>query len=465
MEPTDTLEETTIETFSDQLRGQVLQPGDEGYDEARTVWNAMIDREPAIIARCTGAADVMTAVNFARDLELLLSVKGGGHNVAGKAVCDDGLMIDLSPMNSVRVDPDAEIARVGGGATWRDVDHETQAFGLATTGGVMSETGVGGLTLGGGNGQLARTHGLACDNLRSIDVVTANGELVRASEEENPDLFWGMRGGGGNFGIATSFEFDLHEVGPEVLAGRRLYPFEAVPAALRFYREFMADAPDEVNCIAFFFQGNPAMGLPEQLHGETLLSLSAFYSGGIEAGKDALRPLREFGEPIVDTIQPTPYTVVQQGVDELYKAGHRNYWKSDFYNELSDELIDTLVEHIDPLPSPLSTAYFEWLEGAIAKVDHEATAFPHRDKQMMFTISPKWTDPERDDELIEWAQEFHDALTPYAADGVYMNYLERDEDERIGEAYGDRYERLVELKNEWDPNNLFQMNQNIEPTV
>lgn len=463
MTTTHPLEETTIQTFSDQIHGEVLQPGDDGYDEARSVWNAMIDKEPAAIARCTGAADVITAVDYARESDLLLSVKGGGHNVAGKAVCDDGLMIDLSPINSVRVDPDAQTARVGGGAIWRDVDHETQAFALATTGGIMSETGVGGLTLGGGNGHIARKYGLACDNLRSIDVVTADGELVRASEEENPGLFWGLRGGGGNFGIATSFEFDLHEVGPEVLAGRVLHPVEAAPEALRFYREFMTDAPNEVMCYATFFQGNPALGLPEQLHGETLFSLSATYSGDITAGREALQPLREFGDPIADTIEPTPYEAHQQAADELYKSGDRNYWKSNFYHELSDSFIDTLMEYVDPLPSPLTTTYFEWMGGAIAEVGREATAFPHRDKTFMFTISPKWTDPERDDELIAWAREFHEALEPYAADGVYVNYIDQDE-QRVREAYGDWYERLVKIKNEWDPDNLFRMNQNIEPT-
>ena len=459
------IEQTTVENFAEQVNGQVLQPGDDGYDEARTVWNAMIDRKPATIVRCTGAADVMAAVDFARDLDLLLSVKGGGHNVAGRAVCDDGLMIDLGEMNGVRVDPKTQTARVGAGATWGDFDHEAQTFGLATTGGIVSTTGVAGLTLGGGLGHLHRKYGLASDNLRSIDVVTADGELVHASEDENPDLFWGMRGGGGNFGIATSFEFDLHEVGPEVLAGRLLYPYEAAAEVLRFNREFMADAPNEVMCYPAFVQGNPGAGHPEPLHGETLLVLLVTYSDDIAEGREVLRPLREFADPIADTIRPTPYTELQQSADELYQEGHRNYWKSHFYHEVSDEFIETVVDHVDPMPSPFTTVYGNWLSGATAEADLDATAFPHRDKTFLFTISPKWTDPERDDELIEWAQEFHDALTPYAADGVYMNYLERDEDERIGEAYGNLYERLVELKNEWDPNNLFQMNQNIEPTV
>jgi FAD/FMN-containing dehydrogenase len=460
----DTLEATTVEAFSDQLLGEVLQPGDDGYDEARTVWNAMIDKEPAVIARCTGAADVIAAVNFARDLGLRLAVKGGGHNVAGNAVCDDGLVIDLSPMNSVRVDPDRQIVRVGGGATWGELDHETQAFGLATTGGIVSTTGVAGLTLGGGLGYLDRKYGLAHDNLRSIDVVTADGELIHASEEEHADLFWGMRGGGGNVGIATSFEFDLHEVGPEVLAGRIVYPYEAAPEVLRHYREFMSDAPNEVHCYAAFVQGNPAMGHPEPLHGKTLLGLIPFYSGDIEAGKEALRPLREFGNPLADTVGPIPYTAHQQISDELYREGRRHYWKSHFFDELSDDAIDTIVEHADHLPTPFTAVIFEWMGGATARIDSDATAFPHRDATLSFLVAPNWTDPARDGELIEWAGDFFEATASYATDNVYMNYLSQDEGERVRAAYGDHYDRLVDLKNEYDPKNFFCMNQNIKPS-
>lgn len=459
----DTLEETTVESFKDQIRGDVLQPGDDGYDEARTVWNAMIDKEPAIIARCAGTADVIAAVNFARDLDLRLAVKGGGHNVAGTAVCDDGLVIDLAPMNNVRVDPEARIARVGGGATWGDVDHETQAFGLATTGGLMSETGVGGLTLGGGLGYLARKYGLAHDNLRSVDVVTAHGELVHASEEKNPDLFWGMRGGGGNLGIATSFEFDLHEVGPEILNVRLIYPYDAIPAALRFYEEFMRQAPNELQCYWGIVEGSPEYGLPEPLHGKTLLAFRGLYAGDIAAGREAFQPLRDFGDPITDMTQPIPYTEHQQQADDLYQAGHRNYWKSNFYNEISDGFIETVMEHVRSMPSPYSSVFLEWMGGAIAEAELDATAFPHRDKAFAFTVAPKWTDPERDDELIGWARDFHTDLESYAADGVYVNYMDDDESDRVETAYGDRLERLRTLKKEWDPQNLFRTNQNIEP--
>jgi FAD/FMN-containing dehydrogenase len=463
MSSTNAIEDTTMDAFDDQVRGDVLQPGDDGYDEARTVWNVMIDKTPAGIVQCAGTADVMAAVDFARDLDIPLAVKGGGHNVAGHALCDDGLVIDLSWMNTVSVDPDAKTARVQGGATMADLDHETQAFGLATTGGIVSSTGVAGLTLGGGLGYLSRKFGLTQDNVRSMDVVTANGELVHASDDKNPDLFWGMLGGGGNFGIATSFEFDLHEVGPEVLAGRVIHPYDAGADFLRFYREFMNEAPDEVQCYAAFVQGNPAMGLPEPLHGETLIGAAAMYSGDIDKGKETLRPLREFGDPLTDTIEPTPYVEHQQSSDELYQEGHRNYWKSHFFDELSDEAIDTIVETVDPLPTPFTTVFLEWMGGAIARRDSDATAFPHRDATMSFTIAPKWADAAHDEELIGWARDFFEATAPYASGDVYANYLSDDEQDRIRAAYGDHYDRLVEIKREWDPENLFHVNQNIDP--
>jgi FAD/FMN-containing dehydrogenase len=463
MATTVTLEDATVETFANQLHGAALRPGDDGYDEARTLWNAMIDREPAVIARCTGAADVITAIEFARDLDLPLAVKGGGHNVAGTALCDDGLVIDLSLMDTVRVDPDARTARVGAGATIGDLDHETQAFGLATTGGIMSETGVAGLTLGGGLGYLARNHGLAHDNLRSMDVVTADGELVHASAAENAELFWGMRGGGGNFGIATSFEFELHDLGPDVLSVRLIYSPDQIPDALRFYDEFMRDAPNEVGCYAGILEGSPEYGLPEELHGVTLLGFRGTYAGDVAEAREAFRPLREFGDPIVDMTQPMPYTEYQQLVDDLYCEGHRNYWKSNFYDEISEGFVDVLMAHTAEFPSPYSTVFFEWMGGAIAERDHDATAFPHRNRAFAFTVAPKWTDPDRDDEHLAWAREFHEALEPYAADGVYVNYLSADE-ERVPEAYGERYERLRDLKHEWDPENLFRTNQNVDPT-
>ncbi len=453
-----------VETFHDQIHGDVLHPGDDGYDDARTVWNAMIDRYPTMIAQCTGAADVVTAVTFAREHDLLLSVKGGGHNFTGSGVCDDGLVIDLSPMNAIRVDPEAQRARVQGGATWADFDHEAQAFGLATTGGLVSTTGVGGLTLGGGQGYLARKYGLAIDNLVAADVVTADGDLVHASERENADLFWGLRGGGGNFGVVTSFEFDLHEVGPQVMAGPIFHPYEDAAAALRFYQDFTTDAPDELACYALVVHVPPEPPFPEQYQGEPAVAFAVCYVGPIEAAKNALAPLRDFGDPIVDAVQPLPYTALQQSFDDGSPEGYRWYTKSHYLDGLPDAAIETIVSHTDSLPGPLTQVALEPLGGAVNRVASTATAFPHRDAAYSFGIWPGWADPDRDDELIEWAREFHEAMAPYATDGVYSNYLDRDEHDRINAAYGDNYDRLVQLKNEWDPENLFRMNQNIEPS-
>lgn len=457
------LEKTTLDSFSNQVRGRVLTPGNDGYDEARSIWNGMIDKRPAVIAQCEGTADVIAAVNFARDLDLRLAVKGGGHNIAGKAVCDDGLMIDLSPMDGVRVDPEAQIARVGGGATWGDFDHEAQAFGLATTGGIVSTTGVAGLTLGGGLGHLDRKFGLAHDNLRSVDLVTAAGELVHASEHENPELFWGIRGGSGNFGIVTSFEFDLHEVGPEILTGPIIYRYEDAADAFRLSRDFMTDAPNEIQCYAAFSKGSAELGLPEPLHGETIFILIPTYVGDIAAGREALKPLRGFGDPIADAVEPMPYTALQQMFDERWAEGLRYYWKSHFFDYLSDEAIDTIVEYCDSSAPFMSVFTDGWLSGAITEVEADATAFPHRDKAVSLTISMQWEDPNRDDELITWAREFHETLEPYAADGAYVNLLDQDDDDRVPDAYGEWYDRLRDLKGKWDTENLFRLNHNITP--
>lgn len=446
------------------VRGEILQSDDPGYDDARAVWNGMIDRRPAVIVRCRGAADVIAAVNFARDHDLLLAVRGGGHSFPGKSVCDDGLMIDLSPMRAVRVDPGARTARVQGGATWRDVDHETQSFGLATTGGLISHTGVAGLTLGGGVGYLARKHGLALDNLIGADVVTADGELVHASEAENADLFWGLRGGGGNFGVVTSFQFRLHELGPQVLAGFLVHPFEAAAAALRFYREFMARAPDEVTCYPLFGNIPSEPPFPEAHQGRTGLYFAVCHAGSVADGEETLGPLREFGDPLLDAVQPMPYRALQQSFDEGQRPGNRWYLKSLYCDELSDSMIDTLVERVDPLRGPLTFAWLEPMGGAIGRHDPEATAYPHRDAAYAFAVSPGWLDPAEDDRNIAWARELFDAMRPYGS-GVYVNYLDRDEDERIRSAYGVNYDRLVKLKNEWDPANLFRLNQNIPPSV
>lgn len=462
MSAIDDVAELDVESLHAQILGPVLHPGDDGYADARTVFNAMIEKYPSIIVQADGAADVMTAVDFAREHDLLLSVKGGGHNFAGTAVCDDGLTIDLSRMDFVRVAPDEQTAVVGPGCDWADVDHETQAHGLATTGGLVSHTGVAGLTLGGGQGYLARNYGLTCDNLVSADVVTAQGELVHASEDENPDLFWALRGGGGNFGVVTAFEFDLHEVGPEVLGGLIVHPYEDAKAGLEFYREFTTNAPTELACYALFARVPPEDPFPEQYQGDPALNFAVCYDGPIQAGEAALEPLREFGDPILDGIQPMPYTALQAAFDDGSPPGFRWYTKSHYVEDLPEAAIETMLEYTDPYPGPLTQVALEPLGGAVAENDPGETAFVHRDAQYSFGIWPCWDDPEMDDALISWAREFHEAMAPHAS-GVYSNYLDSDELDRVEAAFGQNYERLRRVKAEWDPENLFRVNTNIEP--
>ena len=456
-------DELTLRTLDGRVRGEVLCPGDDGYDDARTVWNAMIDRYPKVIVRPRGVADLIAAVDVAREQDFLLSVKGGGHNVAGHAVCDDGLMIDCSNMDWVRVDPADRTARAGPGTTWGEFDHETQAFGLATTGGGVSTTGIAGLTLGGGNGFLARKHGLTVDNLRSVDVVTAEGELVHASPEENADLFWAVRGGGGNFGVVTAFEYDLHPVGPNVLAGRILHPFDDAAAVLRHYRDFVAGAPDEVNCLAGIASVSGESSHLDLEPGTSFVQLLAVYAGDSEDGKEALRPLRTFGDPIADGVRSRPYTELQRLLTETAAPGCRNYWKSDYLAGLPDEAIDLVVDHCDPFPSDRSSVFFETMGGAINRVESDATAFPHRDAAFSVTAWARWTDPAADDDHCAWARSLSTEMEPYTTDGVYVNFLSREGDERVEAAYGDNHDELAAVKAKYDPKNLFRMNQNIEP--
>ncbi len=458
-----TIDHDAATVLEGRMPGTLLRPGDAGYDEARTVWNGMIDRRPALIARCRGADDVVAAVDFARENDLTLSVRGGGHSVAGRAVCDDGLMIDLTPMSAVQVDAEARTARVGRGATWGDFDEKAQEHGLATTGGLVSSTGVGGLTLGGGIGYLARAHGLAADNLIACDVVTADGRRVRASEDENPDLFWGLRGGGGNFGIVTSFEFRLHEVGPGILTAQAFHPADAAREVLEFYRDFTADAPDEVMCYALVAHVPPAPPFPEESHGDTTVALVAAYAGEAEEGRPVLEPVASYGDPILAFAEPMPYTALQQAFDDGTPEGGRYYWKSHFLDALTDEVIETLVRHVDPLPGAYSMVGFEHLQGAVGRVPATDTAFPERDAAFSFGAWAGWIDSADDEEMIGWTRRLHDAMAPHATGGVYTNYLDQDEDGRVEAAFGANYGRLVELKKKWDPDNLFRMNQNIRP--
>lgn len=459
---TTPLDESAFSDLEGRFRGALLRDGDDGYDEARSVWNATIDRRPVLIAQATGAADVITAVNTARDHDLVISVKGAGHNIAGNAVVDDGLMIDLSMMRSVRVDPETKTARVEPGATLAEFDHEAQAFALATPVGYNSTTGIAGLTLGGGFGWLSRKYGMTCDNLLSVDLVTAKGELVHASETENPDLFWGVRGGGGNFGIVTSFEFQLHDVGPEVLSGLLVYPLEDAANVLHAYRDFTATEPDDVAVWFVLRHAPPLEFLPEEWHGEKVLVLAAFYAGDMAAGEEALQPLREIGDPIVDVIGPHPYAGWQQAFDALLEPGARNYWKSHNFVEMTDGMIENFVDYADRLPTPLSEIAVADLGGAINRVAVDETAYPHRDAEFLMNLHTRWEDPADDDRCIAWARELHDAMTPHATGGAYANFIP----EEVGEehaAYRENYDRLVELKTVWDPENRFHMNQNVKP--
>ncbi|MFN8176823.1 MAG: FAD-binding oxidoreductase [bacterium] len=460
-----TLDAESLEGLRTSMRGRLLGAGSEGYDECRTIWNAMIDRRPALIARCAGAADVVHAVRFARAHHLSLSVRGGGHNIAGNAVCEGGLMIDLSPMKSVRIDPANRTARVEPGVTLGEFDREAQAFGLATPLGINSTTGVAGLTLGGGFGWLSRSLGLTIDNLLSADVVTASGELLEASSTENPDLFWAIRGGGGNFGVVTSFEFRLHPVGPELLSGLVIHPLAAAKDVLRFYRDFMASTPEEFVCWFVLRKAPPLPFLPAEWHGQEILALAMCFSGKIADGERVAKPLRAFGKPIADVVAPHPFTAWQAILDPLLAPGMRNYWKSHDFRELSDGLIDVLVSHAARIPDPQTEIAFAQLGGAVSRVPREATAYTHRDAQFVLNVHGRWAEPDKDVKCIGWARELFQAASPFSTGGVYVNFLTQEEQDRVHAAYGDNYQRLVQIKNKYDPTNLFQVNQNIRPTV
>jgi FAD/FMN-containing dehydrogenase len=448
------------------FRGELLTPQDDGYDEARKIWNGSIDRRPALIARCTGVADVMAAVRFAREHDLAAAVRGGGHAVAGHALCDDGLVIDLSAMRATRVDPLASTIRAQGGCLYEEVDRESQALGLATTGGIVSHTGIGGLTLGGGLGHLMRKFGLAIDNLASCDVVTAEGELLFASEQENPDLFWGLRGGGGNFGVVTSFEFRLHHLGPTVTAGLVAWPMDDAPEVLRLLRQVAAEAPDELGIMGNLRLAAPLPTVPKELHGQPIVALVVCHAGPVEEGERVVRPIREFGKPVLDTVMPKPYLTHQKMFDPTVPHGLHYYWKSHKLPPISDELIDVIVEHASRITSPLTTIPIFTQGGAVGRVDDDATAFAHRDAAHDINVVGVWQpdDPEPEHH-IEWVRTFFTALTPHSR-GVYVNFTNDEAPEDIREsAYGPaKWNRLVALKAKFDPSNFFRFNANIPPT-
>jgi FAD/FMN-containing dehydrogenase len=458
------LESNAIAQLAGRFQGELIVPGDPSYEWARRIWNGQIDRRPALIARCTGTADVIEAVRFARECELAASVRGGGHAVAGHALCEGGLLIDLSAMNAVRVNPLDRTARAQGGCLNVHLDRETQALGLATTGGIVSHTGIGGLTLGGGIGHLMRKYGLAIDTLRSCDVVTADGELVVASAEQNPDLFWGLRGGGGNFGIVTSFEYALEALGPTVLAGMLAHPIDQAPAVLRALRDYLTDAPDELGVMAILRLAPPLPVVPEALHGQPIVALVVCYAGAIDEGERALRPLREFGSPAFDAIAPTPYVAHQKMFDPAFPHGRHYYWKSRKLGPLSDAAIELVVEHASAITSPVSAVPIFSLGGSVARVAEEETAFTGRGAAHDINIVAAWQpdDPEPE-RHIEWVRRFWSALEPHS-EGVYVNFMSDEPGDALALAYGPKkYERLRALKRTYDPTNFFRFNQNISP--
>lgn len=449
------LKESAAQNLAESLRGELLRAGDDTYDETRSVWNGMIDHRPALIARCAGTADVVEAIAFAREHDLLVSVRGGGHNIAGKAVCVDGLMIDLSRMRGVAVDPVNRTARVEGGATLGELDSATQLSGLATTAGVVTHTGVAGLTLGGGVGRLARKYGLACDNLLAADVVTADGRVLRTSTADNSELFWGMRGAGANFGVATSLEFQLHPVGPQVLGGVVIHPLERARAALKFYYGYSRSAPDELTADAIFLTS------PD---GDPVLAISVCYIGSMEQGERVLEPLRRFGPPLADTVGPVAYTELQAVGDAFFPIGLHYYWKSHFLEEIPDGAIETTVDHFAGAPSPRSLIVFQQYGGAVSRVSPSETAFRHRNAQYDNFAASVWTDPRELDVQKEWARQWWDVMSRFSVGAEYVNNLGDEGEDRVRAAYGDNYERLVALKNEHDPANFFRLNANIPPS-
>ena len=445
-----------IETFAAGFRGEVILPGDEAYDEARLVWNGMIEKYPAIVARCAGVADVVAAVNFGREQDLPLAVRGGGHNVAGTALVDGGLVIDLSAMNGVRVDPEARTVRAEGGATLGDVDSATALFGLATPLGAISKTGIAGLTLNGGYGHLTRKHGLSCDNLVSVDVVTADGEVVTASEERNPDLFWALRGGGGAFGVVTSFEYALHEVGPEVFMLFVVHRGEHADEALRRFREFTESAPSDGGALAFYGFVPETEEFPESAWGEPMIAFLGSHLGGQAEAEAAYRPLREFAEPVADFSGPTAFVDLQSALDADYPDGRRYYWKATYLADLDDAVLDLVVRLGERSPSPLSTVDVWQLGGAVADLAPDATAFWHRTEPYMVTFEANWDDPADDDANVAWAREGIAEVRELAeAGGGYGNFPGFHEDPAHA-VYGGNYERLVEVKERYDPRGVFQ---------
>jgi FAD/FMN-containing dehydrogenase len=461
-EPIDASQPLRTE-FQETVSGEVLYDGDDGYDDARRVWNARFDARPAVVVRPAHSGDVAYAIRAARESGLTLSVKGGGHAYAGNTVAEGGLLLDMGSMRRVEVDVDAGIARIQAGATWADVDRATTPHGLATPGGTVSSVGVAGFVLGGGGGWLTRSYGMAVDNLVAARMVTAEGDEVVASEDEDPELLWGLRGGGGNFGVVTEFHLRLHPIPGTMLAGQVLYPLARAGDLLRFYRDTLRDAPDALACYPFFIRIPPLPVFPEGMHGEVVLDFVLCWNGEPEEGEEWVRPFREQEGVLMDTVGPMAYADLQTSFDAGMAYGNRWYSRWLLLNEVGDAFIDALLDGLDPFPGPLTAVYLGALGGAAGRVARDATAYPHRDAADALHIFPGWMDPAGDEAVMAWARELSERLGEFAAEGVYVNMLAEDERDRLEAAYGENYERLVRLKARWDPDNFFHANHNIRP--
>jgi FAD/FMN-containing dehydrogenase len=458
------LGEATVRELRDTLRGALVVPGDADYDEARSVWNGMINRRPAMIVRCAGPSDVVAAIGFARSEGLTIAVRGGGHNVAGNATCDGGIVIDLSPMKGVRVDAGARTVRAQGGVTWGELDQETQSYGLATTGGLVTTTGIAGFTLGGGIGWMMRKYGLACDNLLSADVVTADGETVHTSETENTELFWGLRGGGGNFGVVTEFEYRLHPV-PQVFGGLVAWPAAAARDVLRFWRDWAATAPDDVCTMAAFLHAPPEPFVPPEVVGSLIFAIACCHLDPDGRAEDDLRPLRELG-PAVDVLGPIPYQALQAMFDAGVPRGSRNYWRSGYLDALSDDAIDTIITHAGGVPAPLGQLHIHQLGGAMSRVPNDATAVGNRTSAFLMNYIGLWLDPDQDAAGTAWVRGISEAMAPHGTGARYVNFLADEGEEGVRSAYeADTFLRLARLKAQYDPTNVFRLNQNIKPSA
>jgi hypothetical protein len=457
----DMWNDAALQAYRAQLRGTLVTRGDADYDQARKVYNAMIDKKPRLIARCADVADVIASVNFARENKLLLAVRGGGHNGGGLGVCDDGMVIDLSAMRGIRVDPKARTVRVEGGCKWGDVDHATHAFGMATPAGIISTTGVGGLTLGGGIGHLSRRFGLTIDNLLAVDVVLADGRFVSASANENEDLFWAVRGGGGNFGVVTSFEFRLHALGT-VVAGPTLWPLERAAEVMKWYRDFIVKAPTELNGFFAFLTVPPGPPFPEALHLKKMCGVVWCYSGDPTQAEKTLAPVRAM-EPALYGVGPMPYPVLQSAFDALYPPGHQWYWRADFVNELPDEAIALHVEHGSQMPTMQSSMHLYPIDGAVHRVGRKDTPFDYRDSKWAEVIIGVDPDPANSDRITSWCKDYWEALHPHSAGGAYVNFMMDEGQERVLATYREHYPKLAAIKQKFDPANLFRVNQNIQP--